>query len=147
MNQVIHTLAQLQRLRDKSVKEITVKLAQQKQLCIQYDNNIQMLELLVRKSTLNPTSSPSIEAFKNLSGYKGNLQRVIKWQEQEKTLARIKENRIKKNLVKAACDEKIIAMTLVEHRIASAQADNMKQQKSMDDIATQCWIRQHLKQN
>lgn len=147
MNQVIHTLTQLKRLRDKSVIEITVKLAQQKQICTQYDNNIKTLELLVRKSTLSPASLTSIEAFKNITGYKGNLQRVIKWQEQEKILARIKENRIQKNLVKAACDEKVIAMTLVEHQMSFAKADNIKQQKNMDEIATQCWIRQQLLQN
>lgn len=147
MNQAIYTLTQLKKLRDKSVKEITVKLAQQKQICTQYENNIKTLELLVRKSTLDATSLPSIEAFKNITGYKGNLQRVIKWQEQEKTLARIKENRIQKNLVKAACEEKIVTMTLAEHQISFVKADNIKQQKNMDEIATQCWIRQQLLQN
>lgn len=40
MRQIIDTLAQLQRLRDKSVKDKTVELAKQKQICAGYDNNI-----------------------------------------------------------------------------------------------------------
>ena len=33
MRQIIDTLAQLQRLRDKSVKDKTIELAKQKQIC------------------------------------------------------------------------------------------------------------------
>ena len=46
MRQIIDTLAQLQRLRDKSVKDKTVELAKQKQICAGYDNNIKALGYL-----------------------------------------------------------------------------------------------------
>ena len=51
MRQIIDTLAQLQRLRDKSVKDKTVELAKQKQICAGYDNNIKALGYLVEKTS------------------------------------------------------------------------------------------------
>ena len=49
MRQIIDTLAQLQRLRDKSVKDMTVQLAKQQQVCIGFDNNITALGYLIQK--------------------------------------------------------------------------------------------------
>ena len=88
MRQIIDTLAQLQRLRDKSVKDKTVELAKQKQICAGYDNNIKALGYLVEKTSAG--AGASVESLKNVSGYKGTLRKVIAWQEQEKTLANIK---------------------------------------------------------
>ncbi|HIA4451582.1 TPA: hypothetical protein ACWQF8_005116 [Escherichia coli] len=85
MRQIIDTLAQLQRLRDKSVKDKTVELAKQKQICAGYDNNIKALGYLVEKTSAG--AAASVESLKNVSGYKGTLRKVIAWQEQEKTLA------------------------------------------------------------
>ncbi|MRT14717.1 flagellar export protein FliJ [Enterobacteriaceae bacterium RIT711] len=141
MKQVINTLAQLQRLRDRTVKDITVKLAQQKQLCAKYDSNIKALGYLIHKTDAGNIVAPSVESLKNVAGYKGSLQRVIEWQEQEKTLAKIKENRIQKNLVKAACEEKIVTLTLDEQRITQASEYDSRQQKALDDLAAQCWLR------
>ncbi|MCV5713528.1 flagellar export protein FliJ, partial [Escherichia coli] len=114
MRQIIDTLAQLQRLRDKSVKDKTVELAKQKQICAGYDNNIKALGYLVEKTSAG--AAVSVESLKNVSGYKGTLRKVIAWQEQEKTLANIKATRMQKNLTAAACEEKVVALTLDDKR-------------------------------
>ncbi|HGW6106207.1 TPA: flagellar export protein FliJ [Citrobacter werkmanii] len=141
MRQIIDTLAQLQRLRDKSVKDMTVQLAKQQQVCTDFDNNIKALGYLIQK-TGTGVEAPSVESLKNVTGYKGTLRTVIAWQEQEKTLAKIKEQRIQKNLVAAACEEKIVAMTLVDKRYALSNEAQVKEQKAVDEIAAQCWLRQ-----
>lgn len=143
MRQIIDTLAQLQRLRDKSVKDMTVQLAQQKQVCAGYENNIKALGYLIQK-TGTGVDVPSAESLKNVTGYKGTLRSVIAWQEQEKTLAKIKETRIQKNLVTAACEEKIVAMTLDDKRHALNHEAFVKEQKAVDEIAAQCWLRQKV---
>ncbi|MGU0041091.1 flagellar export protein FliJ [Citrobacter freundii complex sp. 2025EL-00176] len=141
MRQIIDTLAQLQRLRDKSVKDMTVQLAKQQQVCTGFDNNIKALSYLIQK-TGTGVDTPSVESLKNVTGYKGTLRTVIAWQEQEKTLAKIKEQRIQKNLVAAACEEKIVAMTLADKRYALSNEAQVKEQKAVDEIAAQCWLRQ-----
>lgn len=141
MRQVIDTLAQLQRLRDKTVKDMTVQLAKQQQVCIGFDNNIKALGYLIQK-TGTGVETPSVESLKNVTGYKGTLRTVIAWQEQEKTLAKIKEQRIQKNLVAAACEEKIVAMTLDDKRDELSNEALVKEQKAVDEIAAQCWLRQ-----
>ena len=141
MRQIIDTLAQLQRLRDKSVKDMTVQLAKQQQVCIGFDNNIKALGYLIQK-TGTGVEVPSVESLKNVTGYKGTLRTVIAWQEQEKTLAKIKEQRIQKNLVAAACEEKIVAMTLDDKRDELSNEALVKEQKAVDEIAAQCWLRQ-----
>ena len=141
MRQIIDTLAQLQRLRDKSVKDMTVQLAKQQQVCIGFDNNIKALGYLIQK-TGTGVEAPSVESLKNVTGYKGTLRTVIAWQEQEKTLAKIKEQRIQKNLVSAACEEKIVAMTLDDKRDELSNEALVKEQKAVDEIAAQCWLRQ-----
>lgn len=75
MRQIIDTTAQLQRLRDKSVKDKTVELAKQKQICAGYDNNIKALGYLVEKTSAG--AAASVESLKNVSGYKGTLRKVI----------------------------------------------------------------------
>ena len=65
MRQIIDTLAQLQRLRDKSVKDKTVELAKQKQICAGYDNNIKALGYLVEKTSAG--AAVSVESLKNVS--------------------------------------------------------------------------------
>ncbi|GHL79148.1 hypothetical protein ECZU36_04320 [Escherichia coli] len=99
MRQIIDTLAQLQRLRDKSVKDKTVELAKQKQICAGYDNNIKALGYLVEKTSAG--AAASVESLKNVSGYKGTLRKVIA-AGAGKTLADIKATRMQKNLTAAA---------------------------------------------
>lgn len=141
MQQIIDTLAQLQRLRDKSVKDMTVQLAKQRQVCVGYENNIKALGYLIQKTGAG-IDAPSVESLKNVTGYKGTLRTVIAWQEQEKTLAKIKEQSIQKNLVAAACEEKIVAMTLDDKRLELNNEALVKEQKAVDEIAAQCWLRQ-----
>lgn len=143
MKQIIDTLAQLQRIRDKSVKDITVDLAKQHKVCAGYDSNIKALTWLVQKTSAQGVS-PSIESLKNVTGYKGSLRKVIAWQEQEKTLAKIKEARIQKNLIAAACQEKVVAMTLDDKRQEMNAEREVKEQKVVDEVATQCWLRQKI---
>ena len=142
MRQIIDTLAQLQRLRDKSVKDKTVELAKQKQICAGYDNNIKALGYLVEKTSAG--AAASVESLKNISGYKGTLRKVITWQEQEKTLANIKATRMQKNLTAAACEEKVVALTLDDKRREQQESATAKAQKAVDDIAVQCWLRHKL---
>lgn len=142
MRQIIDTLAQLQRLRDKSVKDKTVELAKQKQICAGYDNNIKALGYLVEKTSAG--AAVSVESLKNVSGYKGTLRKVIAWQEQEKTLANIKATRMQKNLTAAACEEKVVALTLDDKRREQQESATAKAQKAVDDIAVQCWLRHKL---
>ncbi|MEG0799583.1 MAG: flagellar export protein FliJ [Citrobacter sp.] len=143
MRQLIDTLAQLQRLRDKSVKDMTVQLAKQQQVCTGFENNIKALGYLIQK-TGTGVDTPSVESLKNVTGYKGTLRTVIAWQEQEKTLAKIKETRIQKNLIAAACQEKVVAMTLDEKRHDLRDEVSTKEQKAVDEVATQCWLRQKM---
>lgn len=140
MRQIIDTLLQLQRLRDRSVKDMTVALAKQQQVCQGYENNIKALGYLIQKTSVGG-EAPTVESLKNVAGYKGTLRSVIAWQEQEKTLAKIKEGRIQKNLVAAACQEKVVAMTLDEKRHELHDAAAVKEQKAVDEIAAQCWLR------
>ncbi len=135
-------LAQLQRLRDKSVKDKTVELAKQKQICAGYDNNIKALGYLVEKTSAG--AAVSVESLKNVSGYKGTLRKVIARQEQEKTLANIKATRMQKNLTAAACEEKVVALTLDDKRREQQESATAKAQKAVDDIAVQCWLRHKL---
>ncbi len=127
MRQIIDTLAQLQRLRDKSVKDKTVELAKQKQICAGYDNNIKALGYLVEKTSAG--AAASVESLKNVSGYKGTLRKVIAWQ---------------KNLTAAACEEKVVALTLDDKRREQQESATAKAQKAVDDIAVQCWLRHKL---
>ncbi|WP_253379875.1 flagellar export protein FliJ [unidentified bacterial endosymbiont] len=140
MRQIIDTLAQLQRLRDKTVKDMTAQLAKQQQVCVGYENNIKALGYLVQK-TSSGGGAPCVESLKNVTGYKGTLRKVIAWQEQEQTLAKIKEERIQKNLATAACQEKVVAMTLDERRNELQYDASTREQKSVDEIAVQCWLR------
>ena len=57
-------------------------------------------------------------------------------------LDKIKEQRIQKNLVSAACEEKIVAMTLDDKRDELSNEALVKEQKAVDEIAAQCWLRQ-----
>ena len=86
----------------------------------------------------------SVESLKNVSGYKGTLRKVIAWQEQEKTLANIKATRMQKNLTAAACEEKVVALTLDDKRREQQESATAKAQKAVDDIAVQCWLRHKL---
>lgn len=143
MKQVINTLVQLQRLRDSAVKTTTVALAQQRQVATRYENNIKALGQLVHKTRTEALPHFCAQSLNNIAGYKGSLLRVVKWQEQEKALADIKTQQIQKNLMQAACQEKIVALTLDTQRERIAHEQASREQKGVDDIATQSWLRIH----
>lgn len=140
MNALINTLAHLQRIRQKSLQDKTVELAQQKQQCARFDNNIKALGMLMQKTGID-TQEANVAALKNVAGYKGSLQRVMDWQEEELALAQIKQTRIQAALVTAACQEKVVALTLDESVAARDAESAVKQQKASDDVAIQCWMR------
>ncbi|MFJ3457364.1 flagellar FliJ family protein [Scandinavium goeteborgense] len=142
MNQMIETLKQLQKIRDKSVKDFTVKLAKQKQIGVGFENNIRSLNMILQKTSPTAADSLSPEALKNINAYKGNLHRVLAWQEQEKALSQLKEERIQKDLIGAACQEKVVSMTLDTQRESLVHEADVRQQKVLDDMAGQCWLRQ-----
>ncbi|WP_436876871.1 flagellar FliJ family protein [Siccibacter turicensis] len=140
MKALIDTLAHLQRIRQKSVQDKTVELAQQKQQCTRFDNNIKALGMLMQKTGIDVRET-SASALKNVAGYKGSLQRVMNWQEEELALAHIKQSHIQASLVTAACQEKVVALTLDESRASRDAQQAVKQQKASDDVAIQCWMR------
>ncbi|MCS2166913.1 flagellar export protein FliJ [Scandinavium manionii] len=142
MNQMIDTLRQLQKLRDKSVQDFTVQLARQKQIGVGFENNIRSLTMLLQKTAPASAEVQCPEELKNINAYKGSLRRVLAWQEQEKSLAQLKEDRIQKDLISAACQEKVVSMTLDTQREHLVQEANVRQQKVLDDMAGQCWLRQ-----
>lgn len=146
MKQVINTLVQLQRLRDSAVKTTTVALARQRQVATRHENNIKALGQLVHKTRTEELPCFCAQSLSNIAGYKGSLLRVVKWQEQEKALADIKTQQIQKNLMQAACQEKIVALTLDNQREKVANEQASREQKGVDDIATQSWLRIHRPQ-
>lgn len=140
MSTLIDTLTHLQRIRKKSVQDKTVELAQQKQQCTRFDNNIKALGILMQKTGIAARDT-SAAALKNVAGYKGSLQRVMNWQEEELALAQMKQTRIQASLVSAACQEKVVALTLDDSLTACQAERAVKQQKVSDDVAVQCWLR------
>lgn len=140
MSTLIDTLTHLQRIRKKSVQDKTVELAQQKQQCTRFDNNIKALGMLMQKTSIAARDT-SAAALKNVAGYKGSLQRVMNWQEEELALAQMKQTRIQASLVSAACQEKVVALTLDDSLTARQAERAVKQQKVSDDVAVQCWLR------
>lgn len=140
MSTLIDTLTHLQRIRKKSVQDKTVELAQQKQQCTRFDNNIKALGMLMQKTGIAARDT-SAAALKNVAGYKGSLQRVMNWQEEELALAQMKQTRIQASLVSAACQEKVVALTLDDSLTACHAERAVKQQKVSDDVAVQCWLR------
>lgn len=81
------------------------------------------------------------QTLSNMAGYKGNLLRVMKWQEQEQALAEIKMQQLQKGLLQAACQEKIVALTLDDQRERAASEQASREQKEVDEIASQSWLR------
>ncbi len=146
MKQMIHTLAQLQHLRGSVVKTTTVALARQRQVATRYENNINALGQLVQNTRTEDLTDFCPQTLSNIAGYKDNLLRVVKWQEQEKALADNKTQQIQKDLMLAACQEKIVALTLDTQREKIACEQASREQKGVDDIAIQSWLRIHRPQ-
>ena len=146
MKQMIHTLAQLQRLRGSVVKTTTVALARQRQVATRFESNINALGQLVQKTRTDELPDFCAQTLSNIAGYKDNLLRVVKWQEQEKALADIKTQQIQSALMQAACQEKIVALTLDTQQEKISREQASREQKGVDDIAIQSWLRTHRSQ-
>lgn len=119
---------------------MTVQLAKQQQVCTGFDNNIKALGYLIQK-TGTGVEVPSVESLKNVTGYKGTLRTVIAARAGRKRWLKSRAA-YSKNLVAAACEEKIVAMTLDDKRDELNNEALVKEQKAVDEIAAQCWLRQ-----
>lgn len=51
---------------------------------------------------------------------------------------------MQKNLTAAACEEKVVALKLDDKRREQLENAAAKEQKTVDDIAVQCWLRHKL---
>lgn len=71
---------------------------------------------------------PCVESLKNVTGYKGTLRTVIARQEQEKTLAKIKNSVFRKTRCQRHA-KKIVAMTLDDKRDELSNEALVKEQK------------------
>jgi len=141
MKEIIDTLQRLRQIRRQGVDQLTSRLASQKQLCQRYETNIKTLNLLTQKISLNPQLT-SPEALRNKVSYKKNIRRVIDWQTQEQAMAAIKAKSLQRELVAEACKEKTLSLVVEEKQDFWRQEQDTRQQKELDGIATQCWLRQ-----
>lgn len=131
-------LEQLRQLRERKRDEITGKLSQQKQLCKNYDNNINILTSLSDSSAMTITLSAQMS---NQANFKANIQRVIDWQKQEHALAIIKQRGLQQEWVEQACREKTLSIVLERQQAELKLARQQQEQKQMDAQAIQSWLR------
>lgn len=144
MSKSITTLEQLHLMRTRSVDDLSLKLASQKQTCQRFEKNISALTSLA--STLAPQHTGSAVMMINQSTYKHNIQRIIDWQKQEQALAHLEAQKIQGNLLSEVKREKSLALVLESKRHDRQQAINRREQKATDAISTQCWLRQQTRQ-
>jgi flagellar export protein FliJ len=142
--QLFKTLQQLQQLRQRALSQAISQLAQQKQLCQRYQNNIDALTALTDFS-LTPVigTAPQSGALQmaNSAHYKRYIQRVIDWQKQEQTLADIEASKLQVQLQQQACREKTVAVVLDQQQQRLQIAQGRYEQKATDDLAAQRWQR------
>ncbi|HHH1692247.1 TPA: flagellar export protein FliJ [Yersinia enterocolitica] len=136
-DKLMNTLQQLQQLRQRALDQATSQLAQQKQLCQRYQNNINALSSLTHFA-LMPVVGAAL--MTNSASYKRNIQRVIDWQKQEQVLANIEAGKLQTHLQQQACREKIVAVVL-EQQQQHQVAQGRREQKITDGLAAQCWQR------
>ncbi|WP_408068320.1 flagellar export protein FliJ [Yersinia pekkanenii] len=138
---MIHTLQQLQQLqqlRQQALNQATSRLAQQKQLCQRYQNNISALTSLTHFSL---TAAAGAVLITNSASYKRHIQRVIDWQKQEQVLAGIEAGKLQIELQQQACREKTVAVVLAQQQQLWQLEQGRCEQKVTDSLAAQCWQR------
>lgn len=140
MNKLISTLEQLHLLRTRTVEDLSLKLASQKQVCQRFEKNIDTLTSLVAGVATQRANSAVMMI--NQSRYKHNIQRVIDWQKQEQALATLEIVKIQSNLLHEAKREKSIELVLDAKRDARQMEMNRREQKATDSVSAQCWLRQ-----
>ncbi|HEN3568287.1 TPA: flagellar export protein FliJ [Yersinia enterocolitica] len=137
-DKLMNTLQRLQQLRQRELNQATSQLAQQKQLCQRYQNNINALGALTHFA-LMPVAGAAL--MTNSASYKRNIQRVIDWQKQEQVLANIEAGKLQTHLQQQACREKIVAVVLEQQQQQLQVAQGRREQKITDGLAAQCWQR------
>ncbi|ADZ43783.1 TPA: flagellar export protein FliJ [Yersinia enterocolitica] len=137
-DKLTNTLQRLQQLRQRALDQATSQLAQQKQLCQRYQNNINALSSLTHFA-LMPAAGAAL--MTNSAGYKRNIQRVIDWQKQEQELANIEAGKLQTHLQQQACREKIVSVVLAQQQQQYQRDQEQREQKTTDGLAAQCWQR------
>lgn len=136
-----HTLQALERLRqlrERSVNDLTSRLADARQLRHRYCKNIEALSQLQNGI---PALAREASQMANLARYRDTIQRVIAWQQQAQALAALEETSLHQALVSQARQEKCVALVLEQQLQARAKAREAAQQKFTDAQAMQAWLR------
>lgn len=142
MKALITTLERLRSIKNKNVSVLTVKLSQQKEICLRHENNIKTLNFLLSRSAM-PTQVLSANLLKNHADYKKSITRVIDWQKQEYALVQNKVASTKSLLLNEARKEKVLEMVVEDNRNVMVIEENRYQQRNMDSLAIQCWLRKN----
>ena len=142
MKKTISTLEQLHSLRHRALKEASAKLNHQHQICERYSKNISALSMLVDE--VREEDGNSAVFMVNYSGYKHTIQRVIDWQKQEQALATLEAHNLQKVVLKEAIREKSLGTILDKRRYELRVAHDRRDQKNIDAISVQCWLRQKI---
>ncbi|CNC13352.1 flagellar export protein FliJ [Yersinia intermedia] len=137
-DKLMNTLQRLQQLRQQALNQATSQLAQQKQLCQRYQNNINALASLTHFA-LTPVAGAAL--MTNSASYKRHIQRVIDWQKQEQVLANIEAGKLQIHLQQQARREKIVAVVLEQQQQQCQMEQGRREQKTTDGLAAQCWQR------
>ncbi len=145
MSATHETLSHLKRLRDNARQQQEVALARQKQQCQRVENNVKALGLLLQKTDVS-TQASSPAGLVNIAAYKGSLRHILDWQQAQKALADAKAGQLQLALNQALCRGKITDMALEENQLSERQQAERQSQKALDEIASQCWLRQHRQQ-
>ncbi|MEH0888049.1 flagellar export protein FliJ [Enterobacter sp. UNJFSC 003] len=144
MKKIINTLEQLHLMRNRSVQDLSAKLATQQQLCQRLDKNIHALTTLVTSQA--EALSGGATMLCNQSVYKRHIQRVIDWQKQEQALANVEAQKLQSNLLAESRKEKSLEWVLAERRSAQRLANERRDQKTTDALSAQCWLRRQQAQ-
>lgn len=131
-------LQTLQHLRQRAVEETSGKLAQQKQLCQRYHNNIEALHTL---SDSSGGMASDAAQMNNQARFKATIQRVIDWQKQEQALATIEQGALQHELMTQASREMAVSVVMEQQKAVLKQEQDRSQQKLTDAQAMQSWMR------
>lgn len=137
MNNQIHTLSQLARLRGTAVQRMLGQVTYQQNLCQRYRNNIEGLSRLCSHSVSMNTPLQRENQFR----YKGTLHKMIDLQRRELEVAEQGLERIRGEMLAAMRSEKIIVQVL-EGKVQEWQLQLARhEQKIQDGLAAQSWWR------
>lgn len=142
----IKTLEQLHKIRERKVNDLNAELVMQQSKCRHIEQNITTLTALAQG--IAPIKvNQHVALMSNQASYKRTIQRVVDWQKQEQALAELEKEKIGKALLAAAKHEKSLALTLDGHKSALYTERARQDQKVMDALSTQSWLRRRLTQD